>query len=140
MGFLDRIKALFGVKKKEEPSLHTALQTQVDALERRLIVTDRVKRIEGGIEGFEMAFEEIQQVLAGYGGEGPGQDDLEQLRRRMELARQAAHLLREPDLEKRKQMCQAFLADFLPMRPFLHFSTKSKYERIRIDFESGRMH
>jgi len=138
MGFLDRLKALFGGRDKGEPTLYQALGNQVDALEARLIVTDQVKRIEGGIEGFDMAFDEVQQILAGHIGEGAVPDDLEQLRKRMDLARQAAHLLRESDLEKRKQMCEAFLADFRQARALLHFRTKSKYERIRIDHESGR--
>ena len=142
MGLLERLKALFGggKKKDREENLYAALERQVDALESRLVITDRVKRIEGGVEAFDMAFDEVRQLLAGYGGEGGGEEALEVLRRRLELARQAAHLLRETDPEARREMCRRFIADFRQMRQHLHFRTKSKYERIRIDFESGRFH
>ena len=139
MGFLDRLKALFGGKKEAEGTLYAALGRQVDAIEERLIISDRVKRVEGGVSALDLALEEARQVLAGYAGEGAVPEALEVLSKRLDLAAQAAHLLHEADLGRKKQMCERFVADFHEMRDHLHFRTKSKYERLRIDFQSGRL-
>jgi len=140
MGFLDRLKALFGGKKGgAEQGLYEALERQVDAIEGRLIISDRAKRVEGGLGGFDLALDEARQVLAGYTGEGAAPEALEVLSKRLDLAAQAAHLLRETDPGRKKQMCERFVADFHEMRDDLHFRTKSKYERLRIDFQSGRL-
>jgi len=138
MSFLDKLKGLFG-GKKEEPSLYAALEKQVDALENKLLISEQQKRIEGGIDGFDMAYEETRQMLQGYSGEGAGQEALQMLRTRMTLAHKVAHLLREEDPAKKRRLCQEFVAEFRPLRDTLHYRTKTKYERIRIDFESGRL-
>jgi phage shock protein A len=139
MGFLDRLLGLFGPRKKAEPGLYGALEKQIDALENRLTITEHRKLIEGGIEGFDLAFEEARQMLANYGGERGDKPALDLLRRRMDLASAAAHLLREEDPQKRQQLRLKFLADFRAVRDQLTYRIKTKYERLRIDFESGRM-
>lgn len=139
MSLLDKLKALFGGKKTEDTSLYDALEKQISALENRLSITEHMQRVDGGVEAFDLALDETRRMLDGFSAEGAGQDELDLLRQRMDLARQVAHLLHETDPEKKKQMCQAFVDQFRPVRDQLHYRTKTKYERIRIDFQSGRI-
>ena len=140
MSFVDRLKAILsGKKSRPQPGLYAALEKQLDGLEAKLQITDQVKRIEGGLEGFDLAYEEARQTLASYTGEGRRQDVLDLLLKRMELSRAAAHLLREEEPDRKRQSCLKFLADFKELKGQLPQRTKTKYERIRIDFQSGRL-
>jgi len=139
MGFIDRLKGLFGGKKEADTSLYEGLERQVEALENRLVITEHVKRVDGGIDQFEVAADEARRMLAHYGSEGAQQEQMEMLRHRIDLAILVAHLLRETDPEAKKKLCERFLKAFRDVRDRLHFGTKSKYERIRIDYESGRL-
>jgi hypothetical protein len=139
MSFIDKLKALLGGKKKPEAGPYAGLETQVDALENRLIITEHAKRIEGGVEGFDLALDETLAMVRQRGGRGPAGDALDVFVRRIELARSVAHLLRESDAQKRAQLAAKFLADFRDVRDRLHNRTRIKYERVRIDVESGRL-
>ncbi len=138
MSFMDKLKAMFGGKKADVTPLG-AIERQVDALEAKLYITEHAKRIEGGVEGFDLAADEVAAMLPAPSGDKPGFEPLDVLRRRVDLARQAAHFLRELDLQKKAQLGKKFLADFREVRERIPFRTRTKYERIRIDVESGRM-
>ena len=139
MGFLDRLKGVFGGRKKEQPSLEVALENQVLALENRLMIHEHAKRVEGGMVQFEMAYDETRQMLDTHAGEGTASPAVEMLRKRADLCALVARLLHEENPDKKKQMCERFVQDFGELRPDLHFRTRTKYERVRIDYESGRM-
>ena len=138
MGFLDKLKAMFGGKKPQVTALG-AVERQVEALEAKFFITEHAKRIEGGVEGFDMAADEVAAMLPERSGDKPGFEAVDLLHRRVDLARQVAHFLREVDLQKKIQLGKKFLADFREVRERIPFRTRTKYERIRIDVESGRM-
>ena len=57
----------------------------------------------------------------------------------MDLIHDAAHLLREEDAQKRKQLRDGSSPSSRKCASNCPYRTKTKYERIRIDFQSGRL-
>ena len=141
MAFMDKLKGMFGggKKKSQDQEYWEAWDQRVTAMENKVTVSQNVRLITGGLPEFETHCSELTDTLGGM-LEGERKAKAEAMLKRIEIALAAAHLIREEgDDDARKKQWAEFLQTLKDCRNVVHYKTRVKYDRLRLDHESGKL-
>ena len=140
MAILTKLKGLFGGKKKSQDQEYwEAWDGRIANIEGKVNVSQNVRQITGGFPEFESQCRELIDSLSNM-LEGERKARAEAMIRRIEVALSAARIIREGDDEQeRTKLWAEFIEILRGNRNAIHYKTRVKYDRLRLDYESGKL-
>jgi len=138
MPVLEGLKRWFaGGKKSPQAEYWEGLDKRISELEHRLRISHEDKILVGDLAMLEETCDEILHTLGEEGEQISSEPRAELARRRVELFRTVARMLTS-DVKGRSALWSDFAQRLAAVRDGLHYKTRVKYDRLRLDYESNR--
>ena len=139
MALLTKLRSMLGGRGKgTEKEYWQAWDAKVGELERRIRINQEVRLVDGGLPAFEADCASLLESLSGHQEGEDRPTHVDAMGRRLELARRAARVIRSNQAD-RDQLWSDFLEALKQHRNVLHYKTRVRYDRLRLDHESGRV-